>query len=701
MTWAKNSDIDRRALGAIARRAGFVLTGLALWVPLLHGQQVVFVPWSAEGIIGHAVGKSLGDAATAMVAGRIHRARWSAEIERARQDFWRNYPDGPGRQEAEARFAAALLEKDIYFLALESLNRAAEQVKPDLRGSRVGFGDALAWMVAGEKPDGGVTRFAEREFKDWVRATLSGDPQKTLAQALEETENAYRSYRIVRDLGEFLFSNPRSPLRVGNDAEYLTAWYVARKFERTFERARERVGELQRYFPAAVFGKVVAELKSEDSLERIRDRGAGKEHYEQLVEWRLARYSPRMLALHLIKRRTNGTWSEAEKQVEARIALHGKAAVERAMEKAYTTLDQPNGCGGPPTVRLRMKPGWVDCVAKELGEAAGSGGEVYRRALATLDREATRRKLLAQDTPGGADTEMARERWAELANSLDETILLAAAHYEYSTGEGQGLLGGFRPGGGQELADEAVLQLLQGFAHDRSPKDFAVVALSVPVRATLLERLLRGVKGYRALVSKYGEAKLAEATAAIHKGAYRPRADLQAYGGWAYRDGSSTFSTMEIHEALPLLLRQPPKTAAEVEGLRARFAKVSGDVSCTQERAGVARGTVCAGGDAEIYFTECAQRSNVLLYLKNKDPEYVVWTNEEYKARFELVVAPLVRKYCPSASQWNVSNYLDQSATVDRVVQLNVMTIHTKGDGLEYRSVLGHRSLREQREAKQ
>jgi len=48
-------------------------------------------------------------------------AELGVRIEEARQRFFKAYPNGPGRAQAEEEFASLLLEKDIYFAKMDLL----------------------------------------------------------------------------------------------------------------------------------------------------------------------------------------------------------------------------------------------------------------------------------------------------------------------------------------------------------------------------------------------------------------------------------------------------------------------------------------------------------------------------------------------------------------------------------------------------
>jgi hypothetical protein len=134
--------------------------------------------------------------------GTVDKLLMTVEIESARQDFWRNYPNGPDFTRARREFDRLLFSKDqIYLLLLLSVGIPERAM-------------AAAWAIAGGEIDGGIAEGAQPAYRMWVediRARLGARPGERLAPAaylnlraaVNQSTPALRRYLIRRDLEEF------------------------------------------------------------------------------------------------------------------------------------------------------------------------------------------------------------------------------------------------------------------------------------------------------------------------------------------------------------------------------------------------------------------------------------------------------------------------------------------------------------------
>jgi hypothetical protein len=110
--------------------------------------------------IGETIGGQVGQLLADIRDGRILVNAFNAEVARARQQFWALYPDGPGIEEAEARFAELLWQKDLHFLH-------QSVVRLGIEGSDA-FQRVAAALIG--EIDDGIPRLARIEFGRWALA---------------------------------------------------------------------------------------------------------------------------------------------------------------------------------------------------------------------------------------------------------------------------------------------------------------------------------------------------------------------------------------------------------------------------------------------------------------------------------------------------------------------------------------------------
>lgn len=156
----------------------------------------------APAIIGAQIGDSLASAVAAAERFVAAAHEGSAEVQRLRDEFWREYPKGSRFAEVDAAFGRALFAKDLYYLPLYIVGGERDPVAKGL-------------MAIGPV-DGGIHPFAKPAYLAWVEeirekiaepgtsgrvTTLSAMLTKLPVAALANTAR-YQDYRMARDWAE-------------------------------------------------------------------------------------------------------------------------------------------------------------------------------------------------------------------------------------------------------------------------------------------------------------------------------------------------------------------------------------------------------------------------------------------------------------------------------------------------------------------
>lgn len=140
-----------------------VAGGIAAAMPVARADMIIIgTPGQiAAARMGHQIGSAIGGALRSAAEFAQSKAAANAEMEKARRDFLRNYPNGADLAAARERLASLLFQKDLYYLSLS----ISEGLTPD-NEQRLQLLD----MLTGGALDGGIHPGAKADFADWVDA---------------------------------------------------------------------------------------------------------------------------------------------------------------------------------------------------------------------------------------------------------------------------------------------------------------------------------------------------------------------------------------------------------------------------------------------------------------------------------------------------------------------------------------------------
>jgi len=224
------------------------------------------------------------------VAYKEEKARINAELKKTREQFWREYPSGTGLEQARQAYAQALFVKDIFNEGYEATDQMMGQqqygglfpseVISSLRESRTGVEGLTGGRVEG------TATIAKRNFHVWTMAMVARARQRSSWEdAFQATLPLYEKYAAQRDMAEYLFASPTSPLlRYTDPQTYAVAYILAaprlisdvsQAHDLNVDDAKAKVAELVKKNGAEPFKQAVDVIRSYAKPEDLTLTGQG------------------------------------------------------------------------------------------------------------------------------------------------------------------------------------------------------------------------------------------------------------------------------------------------------------------------------------------------------------------------------------------------------------------------------------------
>jgi hypothetical protein len=194
---------------------------------------------------GHmvAAATNFGKLALAVRGKSGYVKKLSARLAKSRALYWAQYPNGAELKALEREYARALFDKDMVFLV-----RSFLLSKRDPGNANLNF--AINKMMKSSSlpdSDAGIFSIAAPQFEEWASAFARAVRRSNDREAaLVETLPLFLKYKARRDLAEFIFVNPKSPLLRPNadPAGYARYWLVATGGAPSLEEAATWVSSL-------------------------------------------------------------------------------------------------------------------------------------------------------------------------------------------------------------------------------------------------------------------------------------------------------------------------------------------------------------------------------------------------------------------------------------------------------------------------
>jgi len=167
---------------------------------------------------------------------QAEKERIQTDLRETRRKFWTVFPSGPGLEQAQQDYAKALFAKDHYIFDVYVMDEVALQFRTK-NGPNVG--QVLASFERATGYIEPIHALALPDFKNWagtlMQANLNNrDGEAAFQKALPE----FQKYSARRDLLEFLFANPKSPIFQDSDpVAYFAALFAASGVDKTWESA--------------------------------------------------------------------------------------------------------------------------------------------------------------------------------------------------------------------------------------------------------------------------------------------------------------------------------------------------------------------------------------------------------------------------------------------------------------------------------
>jgi hypothetical protein len=164
------------------------------------------------------------------------KERIETDLRETRQRFWAAFPSGPELDQAEQAYAKALFAKDHYMYDVYAMDEIALQFRMK-NGPNVGqLMDKFERATGYIEP---IHALALEDFKDWADSLLfanrnSHDQASAFQKALPE----FQKYAARRDLLEFVFANPKSPVFQDSDpVAYFAAYFAGSGTDKSWNTA--------------------------------------------------------------------------------------------------------------------------------------------------------------------------------------------------------------------------------------------------------------------------------------------------------------------------------------------------------------------------------------------------------------------------------------------------------------------------------
>jgi hypothetical protein len=202
------------------KKLSLIIVSLLLCIHFETACQVVFAGTFKQ--LGHFQMKNnMINALESLGRLRQMRAANQSELDAARNAFWKE-PNNPTYLE---NYANCLYAKDLYFLNIELGNAVSGGYRSHVE-TVIGLGESF---------DGGIGHLCDFEYYKWAKSVISTFKStssnlfdvQALKNSVEKNMDGYAAYVKKRDLHEFLFKNPNSPLLRGDALQYITAAKIA------------------------------------------------------------------------------------------------------------------------------------------------------------------------------------------------------------------------------------------------------------------------------------------------------------------------------------------------------------------------------------------------------------------------------------------------------------------------------------------
>lgn len=479
----------------------------------------------------------VGEDMAAYVREREARAQ---ELAAAREAYWGAAASGRMTRALEERYREALWQKDLHYLGIAIL----DVLKPISPGSGLeGIGtllDGLSGLAAaGRGSIDPIHPYAKPAFDRWIsHLQVEWSRQRfDLVATVTAARETYAVYQERRDVAEYLFVNPWSPLQSSDPRDFLVGWMLASGSSATFAAAERRVDSMREVLGEAAVERAATavregrlrpkEVKPQHAFDAAVASAAALE--DRYVDWLATKDDPELYALYLVKRWSQRDWDWAREVHRGRVARLGADVVAAAVREAFDAAEDPaSACVGEPNLQLAKTSTLPDCVAQRLGPFT-LWDDARDLAFARMDRGAMKARMLEhlRASPQRGD---AATRYARIVSAVAEPLLLAALH-QHAHGGGIDPLIGKEPANAGWDPFQEELRILEGFAASEGGRTFAVMALKDSTKGEPLERLELAVEKYHARVASLGEQAFLAAVSRI-----RPRAAPSWKGMFGYEE---------------------------------------------------------------------------------------------------------------------------------------------------------------------
>ena len=507
------------------RSAGLLLSILALTAPTVSGQ-VGFGRTYGEAMM-RAQQNAAGRAMWAQVGRDIaayaeEKENLSRALTEAREQYWIAAAAGPVAEELEQHYQETLRQKDFHYLGLEFINHVSRGIQGSSTANLGTLIDGLTDFASGGRSEvEGIQPFAQSAFDDWIGHLKNLWPEHDfdLPAAMMAGRETYADYVERRDVAEYLFENPNTPLRADDNREFLVGWLLATNSSASFQLAALRMQAMLELVGQEAFDRAVEAARGgrlepdgvKPNSPYDPTRVIGSAFRDRTLDWLATQHDPDLYAIQLIKRSTGTDWKWANAVHRARIARLGSTA-KTAVQEAFRDASDPDAdCVGDPNLQFDKTSRLSDCVADKLGPLT-LWADAHDVAATRLDRVAMKARML-EHLATAPDRGDAETRYLRITETVDETALLASLHHQQEWGLWS-LVGGEKRRGRWSPFEEE-LRIFEFFAAAREARSFAVLLLAQSEQGDPLSRLEQAPDSFQQRAASLGEDRLLSAARAV------------------------------------------------------------------------------------------------------------------------------------------------------------------------------------------
>jgi hypothetical protein len=218
---------------------------------------------------------------------QAEKEKIQTDLQETRQKFWAAFPSGPGLDQAQQDYAKALFAKDHYIFEIYAINEVAQRFKtrngPNVGQLLASFERATGYIEP-------IHAMVLPEFKNWADTLMQANlGSRDKAAAFQQALPEFQKYSAHRDLLEFLFANPKSPILQDSDpVAYVAAMFAGSGTDKTWESALAHAKKFDRPGKHEALHQAAIIVRSYQVIDGFRVGVASRIDFDKFLEYLIA-----------------------------------------------------------------------------------------------------------------------------------------------------------------------------------------------------------------------------------------------------------------------------------------------------------------------------------------------------------------------------------------------------------------------------